>query len=286
VGGGYIGVEFACIFRGYGAEVDVVIRGDKVLRGFEEDCRDFIMTEFEKKERLTVLTGTQVESVSKQEDGRLTVTYDSGAVVKDVDVVLSATGRKPKLDGLGLDKAGVEVAESGFIKVDREQRTSVDNIFACGDCTDTLQLTPAALAEGHCFADTQFGCNPRTADLEDVATAVFTQPPLGTVGLTEAQAVEKYGTVCVFKSDFRPLKHTVSGSTERNFIKMIVNKASDRVVGVHIIGHAAGEIIQGVAIAIKCGATKKQFDSTIGVHPTMAEKIVTMRSMAYEKSKD
>merc|ERR1711871_1712362 len=281
IGAGYIAVEFAGIFQGYGADVKLLCRGDKILRGFEEDCRDFVQAELTKK-GLDLRLQTEVESVVQQTDGkRLKVTLNTGEVLGDVDVVMCATGRTAKLDGLGLESCGVEV-QNGLIKVNKWQQTSCPSIYAIGDCSNTMELTPVALAEGHCFADTQFGGNPRTADLEDVATAVFCQPSLAQCGLTEAAAVEKYGHVKVFKSDFKPMKGTLSGSTERNFMKMIVDGKSDRVVGVHIVGHGSAEMMQGIAVAMKCNATKAQFDATIGIHPTSAEEFVTMRTMSYE----
>mmetsp|Transcript_24344 Transcript_24344/g.39233 ORF Transcript_24344/g.39233 Transcript_24344/m.39233 type:complete len:484 (-) Transcript_24344:150-1601(-) len=284
-GAGYIAVEFAGIFHGYGAHVDLCIRKKKFLRGFDDDIAAFLQEQMI-QQGVSVRPCTQIQKVEEAagKEGWFDVTFDNGETVQ-ADVVMSAIGRRPKLEGIGLDRAGVETSEKGFIKVDRYQRTNVHNIFALGDCTDTLQLTPAALAEGHCFADTQFGGNERFADLEDVATAVFSHPNIGTVGLSEKDAEKKYGHIKVFKSDFRPLKHTMTQSTERSIMKIIVDAKSDRVVGMHMVGAHAGEMMQGFAAAIKCHITKKQLDSVIGIHPTSAEEFVTMRTMAYEKGK-
>jgi len=281
IGSGYIAVEFAGIFHGYGAQVDLCIRKEKILGGFDPDISAFLQDQMV-QQGIKIRTKTQVSEVVRdpERDGWFKVKYTTGEIVSS-DLIMAAIGRSPKVEGLGLEKAGVECNERNFIKVDRHQRTSAENIFAIGDCTDTLQLTPVALAEGHCFADTQFGENERFPDLEDVATAVFSHPNIGTVGLTEPQAVSKYGKVKVFKSEFRPLKHTMTSSPERSFMKVLVDNASDRVVGMHMVGAHAGEMMQGFAAAMKCGMTKRQLDSTIGIHPTSAEEFVTMRSMSH-----
>lgn len=297
VGGGYIAVEFAGIFNGYGSDVHIVLRKDTVLRGFDEDCRHFLQKEM-LEHGITIHTGSEIDSVVAAGDNGgggdggdgnaiMDVQLSNGELLEGVGTVMCATGRAPKTDGLGLDAAGVDVLGNGAIKVDEWQQTSVPSIYAIGDCTDTLQLTPAALAEGHCFADTHYGPgDDRQANLEHVATAVFSQPNLGTVGLTEVEARQLPDgvgdAVRIFRSEFRPMKHTISGSTERNLCKVIVCGKTDRVLGMHMVGHGAGEIMQGFAVGMKMGMTKAQLDSTIGIHPTTAEEFVTLRTESFD----
>mmetsp|Transcript_19623 Transcript_19623/g.34999 ORF Transcript_19623/g.34999 Transcript_19623/m.34999 type:complete len:472 (-) Transcript_19623:67-1482(-) len=280
IGAGYIGVEFAGIFEGYGSDVTLVMRGDMILRGFDGQCREFLMKEITKS-GVKIEQKQQITKIVKKEDGSLEATLTSGKVLS-ADVVMAAAGRVPKLEGLGLGSAGVKLDKKGFIVVDEWQRTNVENIFAVGDCTPTLQLTPVALHEGHCFADTQYGGKVRRADREFVATAVFAHPNLGTCGFTEAQARKIYGGIQVFTSEFTPLKNRVSGATDKAFMKIIVATHSDKVVGMHMVGHGAGEIMQGFSVAMRMGMTKKQMDATIGIHPTSAEEFVTMRTAKYE----
>ncbi|GAB5369068.1 hypothetical protein AAMO2058_001373600 [Amorphochlora amoebiformis] len=284
IGSGYIAVEFAGILHGYGADVDLLIRRDSILRGFDTDCGDYLRDAMI-QQGVNIRKQTEAVKIEKRGDRDFLVHLSTGDVI-EADVILCAIGRNPKTSGLGLEEVGVELAKNGGVVVKKDGQTSIPSIYAVGDCTDTLQLTPVALAEGHCFADTHFGNNPRTADLEDVATAVFSHPNLGTVGLPEDRALDKYGNIKVYKSEFRPLKHTVSGSDERSLMKIIVDKATDRVVGMHMVGAHAGEMMQGFAAAIKMRISKAQLDSVIGIHPTSAEEFVTMRSVSYERSKE
>jgi glutathione reductase (NADPH) len=275
VGGGYIGVEFAGIFHGLGAGVSLVHRGDLFLRGFDDDVRRALAAEMGKR-GIELRFNSQVERIEKLARGVRATLNDGGAL--EADLIMFATGRTPNTRDLGLERAGVKLDYEGAVVVDSYSCSSVPNIYAVGDCTDRLQLTPVAIAEGQAVAETLFHANPKTPDYENVPTAVFSQPNLGTVGLTEAQARERYRAVDIYKSSFRPLKHTVSGRDEHAFMKLVVDRETDRVLGCHMVGADAGEIIQGLAIALKCRATKAQFDATIGIHPTAAEEFVTMRN--------
>lgn len=278
-GGGYIAVEFACIFKGFGSKVVQLYRGEKFLRGFDDDVRDHLAGEM-RTGGVDVRFGTEVVRVEKLKDGSFGVELNTGERL-ETDVVMYATGRVPWTEGLGLDKAGVETGRNGKIVVDGWSRTNVENIFAVGDCTDRVNLTPVAIHEGHAFADTQFGGMERRTDYEYIPTAVFSNPSIGTCGLTEVKAREKYGKlgVDVYKTSFRPMKHTLTmREGEKVFMKVIVEKETDKVVGVHILDHVAGEMIQLVGVAMKAGATKKDFDSTMPVHPVSAEEIVTLRT--------
>lgn len=277
VGGGYIGVEFAGIFHGMGTKVTLIHRGEIFLRGFDDDLRKSLADEMGKR-GIELRFGVCLEKIERNRNG-LTVTLNDGAKL-DTDLVMIATGRMPNTGNLGLERARVAVGEYGAIIVDRYSRSTVDNIYAVGDVTNRRNLTPVAIAEGRAVADTLFSGRPTAVDYENVPSAVFSQPPIGTVGLTEAEARSRFGTVDIYKSSFRPLKHTLSGRDERAFMKLVVEPKSDRVVGVHMVGPEAGEIIQGFAVALKCGATKAQFDSTIGIHPSAAEEFVTMREKA------
>ncbi len=282
VGGGYIACEFASIFNGLGAQVTQLHRGEKVLTGFDEDIRSFIAAEMGKA-GVNLQLKSEVESILKTADGLL-VKVKAGtasAASFTVDSVLYATGRVPNTTGLGLDAAGVALDTKGAIKVNSHYQTSVPSIYALGDVTARLQLTPVALGEAmvvvdHLFATTD-GKKPRSMSYDFIPSAVFTHPNIGTVGYSESDARKKFGNITVYRSDFKALKHTLSGSTERTLMKLLVDDASDRVVGLHMVGADAGEIVQGFAVAMKAGATKAIFDSTIGIHPTAAEEFVTMR---------
>jgi glutathione reductase (NADPH) len=274
VGAGYIACEFASIFQGLGAHVTQVHRGDQVLRGFDEDVRHFIAQEM-RKHGVDLRLHAQVTALARSH-GAIAVTLADGSTLH-ADTVLYATGRVPNTTGLGLEAAGVRQDERGAIVVDEHYRTSVPSIHAVGDVTARIQLTPVALAEAMVVADRLFGKGKRRMSYEHIPTAVFTHPNIGTVGLTEAQAREAHGEIAIFRTDFKPLKHTLSGSSERTLMKLVVDCASDRVLGLHMVGPEAGEIVQGFAVALKAGATKAVFDATIGIHPTAAEEFVTMR---------
>ena len=283
VGGGYISVEFAGIFHGLGAEVAQLYRGPLFLRGFDDDVRGFLAAEMRKK-AIDLRFDTSIESLARN-GGAIRATL-TGGVTLEADLVMYATGRAPNTAGLGLEEAGIALDAKGAVVVDAYSKSSVDNIYAVGDVTDRINLTPVAIREGHAVADTLFGGKPTKPDHADVPSAVFSQPPIGSVGLTEAQARAQYGAVDVYKSSFRAMKHTLGGRDEGTFMKLIVEQASDRVVGCHMIGPEAGEIIQGMGVAVKCGATKAQFDATVGIHPTTAEEFVTLREKAPEPTPD
>jgi glutathione reductase (NADPH) len=274
VGGGYIACEFASIFRGLGAQVTQLYRGERLLRGFDDDVRNFLAAEMRKK-GVELHTSSDVARIEREAQ-RLRVTLRDGSSLL-ADNVLCATGRKPNTAGLGLAEAGVQLAANGAVRVDEHYCSNVASIHALGDVIDRVQLTPVALAEAMALVDRLFGQGKRSVDYELIPTAVFTHPSIGTVGLTEAQARERFGAVRVFRSEFKALKHTLSGSAERTLMKLVVDVASDRVVGLHMVGADAGEIVQGFAVALKAGATKAVFDATIGIHPTAAEEFVTMR---------
>ncbi len=279
VGGGYIAVEFAGIFHGLGAETVLSYRRDLFLRGFDSDVRETLRDEMAAK-GVDLRFNSSVNSVEKNADGSLTVTW-SDNTTEQCDTILYATGRVPNTDQIGLAEVGVEMAANGAIKVDDNFQSSVPSIYALGDVIDRLQLTPVALAEGMALVNHLYGDKePVNMDYEHIATAVFSQPNIGTVGLTEEQAREKYGNVVIYKSRFRHMKHTLSGRSEKTFMKLVVDGDTDRVLGCHMVGADAGEILQGLAVALKAGATKKLFDSTIGIHPTAAEEFVTMRTPA------
>lgn len=273
-GGGYIAVEFSSIFNGLGAETTLVNRGPQVLKDFDADLGIMLAAEMAKK-GVDMRLGTSIAQIEKQ--GAAYKVSLNGGEVLEADCVLFATGRAPHTANLGLEAAGVVLNKNGAIKVDAQFRTSVPTIYAIGDCTDTLALTPVALAEGMVVADQLFNDGKRSVGYDNIPTAIFSHPNVGTVGLSEAEARKRYAGVKIFKSNFRALKHTLSGNAERTLMKLIVDAASDRVLGVHMVGADAGEIIQGFAVALNCGATKAQFDATIGIHPTAAEEFVTMR---------
>ncbi|MES2943879.1 MAG: glutathione-disulfide reductase [Pseudomonadota bacterium] len=282
VGAGYIACEFASIFNGLGARVEQIHRGDKLLTGFDDDVRSFIAAEMTKA-GVNLHFRSNVESITKTADGLEVAVTDGNKNTHTftVDTVLYATGRIPNTSGLGLEAVGVKVNEKGAIEVNGQYQTSVPSIYALGDITARVQLTPVALGEAMVVVDELFGPaagkKPRSMSYDFIPTAVFTHPNIGTVGYSEADARKKFGEIEVFKSEFKALKHTLSGSTERTLMKLLVDKATDRVVGLHMVGADAGEIVQGFAVAMKAGATKAVFDSTIGIHPTMAEEFVTMR---------
>jgi glutathione reductase (NADPH) len=275
VGGGYIANEFAGIFHQFGSHVTMINRGSDLLRGYDEQIRDRLL-QISMTKGINFRFNAKMERIEKQEDGTLCVHIEGGDPVT-ADVVLFATGRKPLTDGLGLDNAGVELNDKGAIKVDDYSQTSCESIYAVGDVTDRLQLTPIAIREGHAFADTVFGNNKRKVDYSCVPSAVFSHPPLAGVGLTEAQAKNKYGTVKVYTSDFRPMKNVLAGRPERALYKMIVDATTDKVIGLHMIGPDAPEILQAAAIAVKAGLTKQDFDDTVALHPSMAEELVLLK---------
>ena len=281
VGGGYISVEFTGIFNGLGAKVTQLYRGPLFLRGFDADIRHHAAEEI-RKSGVDLRFDVNVASIAKGAGG-LHVLLTDGSTI-EVDAVLYATGRKANLDGLGLENVKVKISDAGKIEVDANFCTAEPSIFALGDVTGGIELTPVALAEGMAFARRQFGGQESAVDYEFIPTAVFCQPNIGTVGYTEDKARAKFGKLRVFKSAFKPMKHTISGRDERTFMKLIVDRASDRVVGAHMMGPDAGEIMQGIAIAMRAGATKALFDTTIGIHPTAAEEFVTMREVWREDS--
>ena len=278
VGGGYIALEFASIFNGLGVETTLSYRGQRLLRGFDAELGTRIAEEMAAK-GVRVHFGGEPQAILKRGDGCLEIVYGDGAR-QDADLVMFATGRRPNTMNLGLEAAGVEMAPDGAVRVDRFSRSSVDSIHAIGDVTNRINLTPVATAEAMWLARTLFRDEPTPVDHENVATAVFSHPNLATVGLSEENARERHGEVDIYKASFRGLKLTLTDKKERTFMKLVVERAGQRVVGAHMIGPEAGEIIQGIAIAVKLGATKAQFDATIGIHPTAAEEFVTMREKA------
>ena len=274
VGGGYIAVEFAGIFNGFGSEVVEIIRREQVLRGFDEDLRVHLGEEMRGR-GIDLRSSTQVGRIDKTPGGYRVTTTAGGRI--ETDCVMYATGRKPNTKRLGLAEIGVEMKENGTIVVDEWQRSTVKNIYAVGDVTDRINLTPVAIAEGRAIAETLFNDNPIRMDHSDVPSAVFSNPPIGTVGLSEDAARRRYSEIDIYQTRFRPMKNTLSGRAERTFMKLVIDAATERVVGCHMLGPDAPEIIQGLAVAVKCGATKRQFDQTIGIHPSAAEEFVTMR---------
>ncbi len=274
VGAGYIACEFASIFNGLGSRVTQIYRGPQILRGFDDDVRHFLRDEMEKA-GVEIRLNADVHSVVRVAGG-LRVTLTSGETL-EVDQVLYGTGRVPNVAGLGLERLGVELGARGAIVVGDRFESSVPSIHALGDVIDRIQLTPVAIAEAMALVDQLFGSGARRMEYELVPAAVFTHPNIGTVGLSEVQARARFPKLRIYRSEFRPLKHTLSGSRERSLIKLVVDDASDRVVGLHMVGPEAPEIVQGFAVALRAGATKATFDATVGVHPTLAEEFVTMR---------
>ncbi len=275
-GGGYIAIEFACIFRGLGAEVCLVYRGEDVLRYFDLDISVAVHREMQRM-GVRVITSAVFSSIEPLAGDEKRVHLNNGAHI-DCDLVFWAVGRTPATSGLGLEKAGVETGTGGAIAVDEWSRTSASNIWAVGDVTDRVNLTPVAIREGAAFAETEFHDNPTKVDYDFIPKAVFSQPPVGSVGYSEGAARRKFGAVDIYKTDFRPMKNAMSGAESRTFMKLVVEAATDKVVGVHIVGEGAPEMIQCLAIAVKAGVTKKDFDDTMALHPTSAEELVLMRT--------
>jgi glutathione reductase (NADPH) len=282
-GGGYIAVEFANIFAGLGSAVTLVYRGQNILRGFDDDIREHLRSEMTRR-GITVKCGHTVTAIERSGNEFVTRLSDGKAVA--ADKVMFAIGRKPNVTGLGLEKLGVTIAEHGGIAVDEYSRSSVENIYAVGDVTNRVNLTPVAIREAHAFADTVYGGKPTPVDHTDVPTAVFSEPEIGVIGLTEMQARERLDKVDTYKTSFRPMKATLAGRDTRMFMKLVVDGVTDRVVGCHIAGPYAAELIQVIGIAVKMKATKADFDATMAVHPTAAEELVTMREKAvsYERA--
>ena len=274
VGGGYIAVEFAGIFHGLGVDTTLVYRGDLFLRGFDREMCGFLADQMRHK-GIKLLFNTRIDSIDRQDGRYLVNSPDTGPLT--TDLILYATGRRPNTSGLGLETAGVRLNDKGAIEIDDAYCSSTPSIYAIGDVTDRHNLTPVATAEGTALAHNLFNHQSRRVDYRDIPTCIFSQPNLGTVGLTEEQARQEYANVEIYKSRFTNLKHTLTGSGEKTLMKIIVDRDTDRVLGVHMVGADAGEIIQGIAIALKAGATKAVFDATIGIHPTAAEEFVTMR---------
>ena len=286
-GGGYTAIEFACLLARLGVQVTVVYRGEQILRGFDDDLRDHLADAMRAK-GIEILTRTEIRDIERAGAGAGASAADphaggyrialSGGETRDTGLVMLATGRVPNVEGLGLERAGVEVGEKGAIRVGLDSRTTASNIWAVGDVTNRLALTPVAIREGHAFADTVFGKRPWHCDHVNVPSAVFATPEIGTVGLSEAQARERHGRVEIYRTSFRPMANTLSDSTEKMLMKLVVDAGTDRVLGVHVCGPDAAEMIQMAAIAVKMGATKRQFDETVALHPTAAEELVTMRT--------
>ena len=274
-GGGYIAVEFAGIFAGLGVETTLIYRGEKILRGFDEDMRD-VVTKAYGDHGINIVTNTVFTEIEKR--GDTLVGHTSSGTTLEGDQIMFAIGRSPYTDGLGLEAAGVKTSEYGAVVVDDEARTSAENIFAVGDVTDRVQLTPVAIREGHAFADRMYARQPRQVDYDLIPTAVFSSPEIGTVGLTEDEAVARHPNLDVFVANFRAMKATLSGSDERVVMKLLVDRETDRVVGCHIAGDSAAEIIQVVGTTLRMGATKADFDTTMALHPSAAEELVTMRT--------
>jgi glutathione reductase (NADPH) len=282
VGGGYIAVEFAGIFHGLGAQVTQLHRGPLFLRGFDDDCRAHLADEMRKK-GIDLRFDTEVARIDRHGD-HLVIGLKDGTAL-DADLVMHATGRAPATKGIGLEEVGVRLRHHA-VAVDEHWRSSVDNIYAVGDVTDRVNLTPVAIAEGHALADRLFNPSGRAVSYDNIPSTVFSQPNLGTVGLTEAQARAKHTALDIYKSTFTPMKHTLSGRQEKSLMKLVVERATQKVVGVHMVGPDAGEIIQGFAVALQMGATKADLDRTIGIHPTAAEEFVTMRTPVPEPVKE
>ena len=277
VGGGYIACEFASIFNGLGAEVTQLYRGEQILRGFDHDIRHFVAAEMRKK-GVDIRVGTTVAALEEGSESTMTrVILGDGSTI-DADTVLYATGRAPNTVGLGLEEIGVALDVNGAVVVDDRYRTNVPSVYAVGDVIDRVQLTPVALAEAMALVDNLFGGTERHVDYLHIPTAVFTHPSIGTIGLSEQDARGRFEKIRVYRAEFKALRHTLSKSSERTLMKLIVDDANDRVVGLHMVGADAGETIQGFAVAMKAGATKAVFDATLGIHPTVAEEFVTMRT--------
>jgi glutathione reductase (NADPH) len=275
IGGGYIAVEFAGIFNGLGSQVTLSYHGAQILRGFDDDVRHHLAAELAKR-GIRILLHSAVEGIGRRADGALVARFADGPSV-ECDAVMYATGRVPNTRDLGLEEAGAELGENGEVIVDRFSASTAPSVYAVGDVTDRVNLTPVAIREGQAVALTLFGGSPTPIDHIDVPTAVFSQPPVGMAGLTEGEAKERFAEVEIYTAVFRPLKATLSGRDERTLMKLVVDAASQRVVGAHMVGADAPEVIQGVGIAVKAGLTKAEFDATVGIHPTAAEEFVTLR---------
>jgi glutathione reductase (NADPH) len=275
-GAGYIALEFAGIFNALGSHVTIAVRSETLLRGYDESMRDRLL-------QITMARGIEykfncpIEKVEKNEDGSLCVHFPGKPDPVNADIVLVATGRQPNTTGLGLESAGVELSDNGAVVVDEHNRTACESIYAVGDVTDRVQLTPVAIREGQVFSDRVFGGIDGRVDYDNIPSAVFSQPPLAGVGLTEGQARNRFGNIKVFTSDFRPMKNVFGGRMERGLYKLVVDAGTDRVLGVHMIGPESPEILQAVAIAVKAGLTKADFDQTVALHPSMSEELVLMR---------
>lgn len=274
VGGGYIAVEFAGIFNGLGTDTTLLYRGPLFLRGFDQDVRKFLAEEMKKK-GIKLKFETNIDSIEKT-GNQLLATLTDGSTLAG-DQILYATGRKPKTEGIGIESLGIKLDTNAAIIVNDQYQTNIPSIYAVGDVTNRVNLTPVALAEGMFLARRLYNNETAPVEYENIPTCVFSQPNIGTVGLTEEEARDKYGQIDIYKSSFIPMKHTLSGDDEKTFMKLIVDKTTDRVIGIHMVGPEAGEIMQGIGIAMKAGATKADFDKTIGIHPTTAEEFVTMR---------
>jgi len=275
-GGGYIANEFAGIFNALDCDVTIVNRSDQILRGYDEQIRDKLV-QISTQAGITFRLNAPLERIEKQADGSVLVHLKDGKPPIECDAVMFATGRKPMSFDLGLEAVGVETAAGGAIRVDAYNRTTVESIYAVGDVTDRVQLTPVAIREGHAFADTVFGDNPRTVDYDNIPSAVFSHPPLAGVGLTEKEAREQIADVQIYTSDFRPMKNVLAGREERGFYKMICDGPNGKVIGLHMIGPDAPEILQAAAVAVKAGLTKQDFDDTVALHPSMAEELVLLK---------
>jgi len=275
IGGGFIACEFAGIFNGLGSKVVQLYRGEQILRGFDHDVQNTLAAEMQKK-GIDIRLNINVIELIRQPDGLIALKLDDGSELQ-ADTVMFATGRVPNVRGLGLQDAGVHALPGGMIPVNEFSQTNLQNVFAVGDVTNRVNLTPVALMEGHAFADSEFGGNERPVNHRFIPSAVFSHPPVATVGFSEKEAQAHYGKLDVYRSVFTPMKHTLSGRQEKTMMKLLVQASSDKVVGLHVVGMDAPEIVQGFAVAIKCGLTKQQFDQTIGIHPTAAEELVTMR---------
>lgn len=274
-GGGYIAIEFACIFKGLGCDVCLVYRGEDILRYFDTDVSVQVHAEL-KRQGIRVVTQSVFEKIEKLDDDNKRIHLSNGTHV-DTDLIFWAVGRKPATNGLGLENAGVELNKNGAVKVDEYSKSSVDSIYAVGDVTDRVNLTPVAIREGAAFAETTYNNNPQKMDYTFIPKAVFSQPPVGSVGYAEHEARREFKNIDIYKTNFRAMKNMLTGSEERVLMKLVVDGDTDRVLGCHIVGADAGEMIQCVAIAVKAGCTKKQFDETVALHPTIAEELVTMK---------
>jgi glutathione reductase (NADPH) len=276
-GGGYIAHEFAGIFHQFGADVTLLNRSDQILRGYDEQIRDRLL-QISMTKGIRFLFNTKLKGITRNGDGTLTLDLD-GAQPIQCDAIMFATGRVPNTDGLGLEQAGVDIDKSkaGAVRVDDYNRSTCESIYAVGDVTSRVQLTPVAIREGEAFADTVFGNKPTKVDYDCIPSAVFSHPPLGGVGMTESQARNRLGSVKVYTSDFRPMKNVLANRNERALYKLVVDETTDRVVGVHVIGPDAPEILQLAAVAVKTGLTKAQFDACVAIHPTMAEELVLLK---------